>query len=337
MDILADFWKVTFVVFSGLSGGAGLLALTSPRAFSAVASYGNRTVFHGVQTRFEKRWVDIDTFVFAHARLFGLLVITMLGYVWLILRYGPEAYSKSLLLTIVTVALMMGIVALRHIMRQSRKIELCLAEAHTDTLTGLANRRALDMEFSRRLAQRQRQGTPLCLLIIDLDHFKSLNDKFGHLLGDAVLKEVANVLKATARHMDIVGRLGGDEFAVLLPGSNLKAASLAAERLRSAIGDSPLRWEGHELTLTVSIGLAEAQVDDDPASLLKRADFALYAAKEAGRNCCFRQGDPQPAVSTPCKCPEGRPAKGPTSEGDEVLKQDLTDEAPAELQASDPS
>ena len=301
MDIPIDFWTVTFFILLGLSGCVGLLALTRPSAFAAVASYGNRTVYLGRQTRADKQCLDIDTFLLSHGRLFGLLVIATVGYLCLVAFRGPEAYSRSFLLIIVAVALMMGIVALRHIMRQSWQIQLHLAEAHADVLTGLANRRAFDMEFSRRLAQWQRQGTPLCSLIIDIDHFKSFNDEFGHLLGDAILKEVANVLKATARHMDFVARLGGDEFAVLLPGSNLEEASHGAERLRSAISDSPLRCESHEHTLTVSIGLAEAQLDDDPASLLKRSDSALYAAKEAGRNCSFRHGGPEPAVPTPCK------------------------------------
>jgi len=297
VDILVDFWSVTFVAFLALSGGVGLLALASPGILSAVASYGNRTVFHGGQTRIDQRRIDIDTFVFAHGRLFGLLVITTVGYVGLVLRHGPEAYSKPLLLTVVALALIMGILALRHIMWQSLEIKAYLAEAHVDALTGLANRRAFDKELSRRLAQRQRQGTPLCLLIIDIDHFKSFNDEFGHPLGDAILKQFANVFEATARQMDIAARLGGDEFAVVLPGINLEAASHVAERLRSAISDSPLQCEGHEHALTISIGLAEAEVDDDPASLLRRADSALYAAKEAGRNCSFRQGGPEPAES----------------------------------------
>jgi len=302
VDIPIDPWSVTFFILLGLSGCVGLLALTSPRAFAAVASYGNRIVLHGgPSTRADKYCLDIDSFVLAHGRLFGLLVIATVGYLCLISRHGPEAYSRSFLMIIVAVALMMGIFALRHIMRQSREIEFHLTQARADVLTGLANRRAFDTELSRRLAQRQRQGTPLCLLIIDIDNFKSFNDEFGHPLGDAVLREVANVLQATARHMDYVARLGGDEFAVLFPGGSLKEASLGAERLRSAISDSPLRYEGHEHTLTVSIGLAEAQLGDDPVSLLKRSDSALYAAKEAGRNCSFRHGGPEPAVPAPCK------------------------------------
>jgi diguanylate cyclase (GGDEF)-like protein len=301
MDILVEFWNVSFIVFVGFSGAVGLLALISPKAFAAVASYGNRTMFHGGQTRADRYWIDVDRYVLGHGRLFGLFVIATAGYLWLIALHGPEAYSRSFLLVIVAVALMMGIVALRHIMRQARQIELQMAEAHADVLTGLANRRAFDIELSRRLAQRQRQGTPLSLLVIDVDNFKSFNDEFGHPLGDAILKEVASALEATARRMDIVARLGGGEFAVLLPGINLEAASRAAERLRSAISDSPLRRDGHEHTLTISVGLAEAHPDDDAASLFKRSDSALYAAKQAGRNCCFRQGGPEPAVPAPCK------------------------------------
>ena len=282
--------RILVLVFLGLSGVVGLLALVSPSALAAVGSYRKRSVSQGVQTRADKCWVDVDTFVIAHGRLFGLLVIAAVGYVWLILRLGPEAYSKSLLLTIVAIAVMMGIFALRHIMRQTLEIRAHLADAHADALTGLANRRAFDMEFSRHLARRQRQGTPLCLLIIDIDYFKSFNDEFGHLLGDVILKGVAKVIDATARQTDVVARLGGDEFAVLLPGNNLETASHGAERIRSAIADKPFLWEGHEHTLTVSIGMAEAQPADDLASLLKRSDSALYAAKEAGRNCVFPAG-----------------------------------------------
>ena len=337
MDTLLEFWNVTFAALLGLSGVVGLLALVSPNAFVAVASYGNRTVLHGVRTSVDKSWTGIDTFVFANGRLFGLLVITTVGYVWLISRHGPEAYSKSLLLSVVAVSLIMGIVALRHIMRQSWEIKAHLAEAHADALTGLANRRAFDIELSRRLAQRQRQGTPLCLAMIDIDKFKSFNDEFGHPLGDALLKRVAKTLEETARHMDIVARLGGDEFAVLLPGSNLEEASHGAERLRSAISDSPILCEGREHSLTISIGLAEARSDDDSASLLKRSDSALYAAKEAGRNCSVRQGSPEPAVETLCKCQGGRPADKCTHTGDHVLELDPINEMPVQPCVSSPS
>ena len=137
-------------------------------------------------------------------------------------------------------------------------------------------------------------------MIMDIDSFKSFNDGFGHLLGDEVLKEISKELKSTARHMDLVAWLGGDEFVVLLPDTPLDGACLVAERMRAAISDGPLSYEGQEHQLTVSIGITEAQCDDDADTLVKRAESALYAAKDAGRNCCFRHGGPEPALATPC-------------------------------------
>ncbi|MBT6158097.1 MAG: GGDEF domain-containing protein [Planctomycetaceae bacterium] len=291
-----EFLQVTFAILFGLSACVGLLALLSPTALAKVASYGNRSIYRGTETQFDGRWVDVDEFVVSHGRLFGGCVLGIIGYLTFISYYGPEEYTKSSLLMVVTVAMGMGGVALWHIRRQSQTIAVCRAEAHTDALTGLTNRRVLETEISRRLAQQQRQGTPLSLLIIDIDKFKSFNDCFGHVLGDKVLKRVAEMLLEVTRRMDTVARLGGDEFVVLLPDCPLDAATETAERCRSAIAESPLSHEGREHAPTVSIGVCEAQSDDDSISLIKRADSALYAAKDAGRNCCFRHGGPERAT-----------------------------------------
>jgi diguanylate cyclase (GGDEF)-like protein len=296
MDILSEFLRIFLLTLLGLSGIVGLLAVISPSTFAVVCSYGGRSVNPGGPARVH-RWIDIDQFVMDNARLFGLFIIASEGFIWFISRHGPDSYSKSFLLISFCVALLVGVLALGHVLRQKREIETKLAEAHTDSLTGLANRRSFDMELARRLAQRQRQGTPLCLMIIDIDKFKTFNDDFGHLQGDAILKEVANTLLATARQMDIVARLGGDEFAVILPGCTLDETSQAAERLRAAISDSRLGASLGEHQLTISSGATEAQPDDDMVSLIKRADSALYAAKDAGRNCCFRH--PGPELSAP--------------------------------------
>jgi diguanylate cyclase len=163
-------------------------------------------------------------------------------------------------------------------------------------LTGLANRRAFDIELARRISQRQRQGTKLCLLAMDVDHFKTINDTHGHQFGDAILKGIAEILSSKLRLMEVPARIGGDEFVVSLPGSDLAEASLMAERVRTAISEHCFSFSGVEHRVTVSIGLAEALADDDALSLVKRADSALYAAKENGRNLTFRHGSPERAV-----------------------------------------
>ena len=295
MDILTEFLHLSLLALLGLSGSVGFLAVASPRAFAVVCSYAGRVMHPGGQTRVD-RWIDIDKYVLENARLFGLFIIASEGFIWFVSRHGPESYSKSFLLVIFCVALLGGALAMGHVLRQKREIESKLAEAHTDSLTGLANRRAFDTELSRRLSQRQRQGTPLCLMIIDIDRFKSFNDRFGHLQGDSILKEVANTLVASARHMDFVARLGGDEFAVILPGSDLDESSRAAERFRTAIYDTRFGEKVEEHSLTISSGAAQAQINDDVLSLIKRADSALYAAKDAGRNCSFRHPGPELAA-----------------------------------------
>jgi len=301
MGILVDVLQMCLVGFLGLAGILGLLAIVSPTAFAVAVSHGNRAVLFAGQSRFD-RWISIDKYIIEHARLFGSIVIASEVVIWLLSSFGPDAYSKSALLITVCVSLLLGILAMSHMLSQQREIESNLAESRVDSLTKLPNRRAFDSELNRRLAQRQRQGTPLCLMIIDVDKFKTCNDTYGHLLGDEILCGVGKTLAAAAREMDVVSRLGGDEFAILLPGSNLAEASLAAERFRVAVKESAICYEGRKHTLTISSGLAEAQSDDDARSLIKRADSALYAAKEAGRDCTFRHGIPEPAIVDSPRC-----------------------------------
>lgn len=301
METLVEIWNVVFTALLAISGVVGLVAISSTRLFASVASFGNRSVYHGGEIQADTRSFDIDKYILAHGRLFGLIVLGMTGYIWMISKHGPDAYSKSFLLVILSVSLMMGVVALRHMAWQKREIQSNLAEAHSDPLTGLGNRRMFDIEMSRALSQKQRKGSSLCLIIIDIDEFRTFNNEFGHLLGDAVLKEVASVLESTVQHKGTTARLGGDEFVVILPNSTLDQASATAEQMRVAINESDLKHDGQAHSLTVCLGVAEAQVDDDANSLIKRADSALYAAKEAGRNRSYRHGSPEPAVVTPCE------------------------------------
>ena len=161
----------------------------------------------------------------------------------------------------------------------------------TDTLTGWNNRRYLTSRLGEELARARRNASPLACLMIDVDHFKTVNDRFGHLIGDEVLREVAQRIEAQVRASDVAARYGGEEFVILLPGTGLTEAEPLAERIRSAVAGTPIQVaSGDRLVLTVSIGLAAAQPQADSElklageHLLAQADVALYEAKAAGRN-----------------------------------------------------
>lgn len=151
----------------------------------------------------------------------------------------------------------------------------------TDSLTGLCNRRAFDARMSEEVERSVRTRTLVSLLLVDVDHFKSFNDVFGHSEGDIALQEVAALLKNNARSYDLVARYGGEEFAVIMPGTSTVDAERIAERLRASIA-------AHSWTLravTVSIGVATLVQGDSIQTFISHADHALYRAKEQGRNC----------------------------------------------------
>jgi diguanylate cyclase (GGDEF)-like protein/PAS domain S-box-containing protein len=158
--------------------------------------------------------------------------------------------------------------------------------ATTDALTGLPNRRAFFARMDEALS-RLRRGLDqtMMVLMVDLDHFKSINDRFGHASGDVVLKHFAAVLRGEVRGVDFCGRIGGEEFAVLLPSADCKDASVFAERLRSKVEMSSVMVADQLVSITVSIGVAIINVNDTTAEeSLMRADCALYRAKAGGRN-----------------------------------------------------
>lgn len=157
--------------------------------------------------------------------------------------------------------------------------------ARMDPLTGVSNRLAINEATTMMLAQAARNRQPLTVLMLDVDHFKRVNDRFGHNGGDKVLRELAASIRGTLRESDMIGRVGGEEFVVLSPGAELRGALVLAERIRKTVEATPLVIDGQALTLTVSVGVAAAVTNDrDGIALLKRADAALYAAKRCGRN-----------------------------------------------------
>jgi len=152
--------------------------------------------------------------------------------------------------------------------------------AETDPLTGIANRRTFHGVLGKELARAARSGEQVTLAMIDIDHFKRLNDEHGHQIGDDVLKGVANALASACRSFDTPTRYGGEEFAVILPSCTSKESLIAAERLRSAIAGA-----GLEVPVTVSAGVATFPTHAaDPNALIKAADEALYESKHAGRD-----------------------------------------------------
>ncbi len=175
----------------------------------------------------------------------------------------------------------------REVRALRQHVDSLVGEARTDVLSGLANRRAFNEQLTRDLSQSNRQGTALSLLLIDLDHFKALNDNHGHQVGDAALQDVARTLYSTLREMDLIERYGGDEFAVILPGTRLSAAMKAAERVRTAVAERTFAVSGSEVLITVSVGVSEVMPPDDVNGIVTRADVGLYAAKAAGRNCSY--------------------------------------------------
>ncbi len=168
-----------------------------------------------------------------------------------------------------------------------RNLEMVRKESLTDALTGLLNRKGLDLQLRAALDGENETGEPVSLLMADIDHFKKFNDTYGHLTGDEVLRLVARVLRDCVKGRDVVARYGGEEFAVVLPETGTGNAATVAEQIRAALSKRRLVRRNAGVTLgsvTVSIGVASHLQGEGPADLISRADDALYRAKHAGRN-----------------------------------------------------
>ncbi|MEM9621883.1 MAG: GGDEF domain-containing protein [Pseudomonadota bacterium] len=160
-------------------------------------------------------------------------------------------------------------------------------DSRTDSLTTVANRRAFDEALKRMTAEADKEGTPLCLILADIDHFKSFNDTHGHLVGDNVLRFVAQEMEQCVKGRDLLARYGGEEFGVLLPNTPLDGAMMLAESIRAIIeAQQPKGLDGKPVdTVTVSLGVALYVPGEDHAVFIERADACLYHSKENGRNC----------------------------------------------------
>jgi diguanylate cyclase (GGDEF)-like protein len=173
-----------------------------------------------------------------------------------------------------------------------------LGEAHKeeiviDPLTRVLNRRGLEHDIAQRMMQHEVNNSPDCLAIIDIDHFKHFNDRYGHQTGDAILAAVAQTLKRVLRDNDSIARYGGEEFALLLSSDSLEQNQQIAERMRTTIESTVFEHDGLKHRLTVSIGMAQIMQKEDISAVFQRADAALYCSKESGRNCAHHHNGSQ--------------------------------------------
>ena len=153
-----------------------------------------------------------------------------------------------------------------------------------DGLTQVHNKRYLFEALEREMTRARRHDRPLCALMFDIDHFKRINDHYGHLAGDYVLRALAEVVKTRIRRDEVFARYGGEEFAIVLPETNVDGARALAENIRAIVEDSEFYFQSERILVTVSIGCAEVRADDSATDLIQRADERLYEAKHAGRN-----------------------------------------------------
>ncbi|MHC8352480.1 sensor domain-containing diguanylate cyclase [Pseudomonas sp. RT4P38] len=236
-----------------------------PKPHSGTYEYSVRGQGHFLNVRFIP---ELNWYLFVEKREDGALS-----------EIRQSLYLNLLICLIVTLIVL--ILLNREIKRYQGKIQ---AQAILDSLTELPNRRGFDLLAAQAMHEAQREPKPLTALLLDLDHFKALNDTYGHLAGDQVLIGFARDLESCLRHSDIVCRWGGEEFIVLLKDTDGETGLMIAEKIRQHVEQQRYAYNDKALQLTVSIGVTTLQTDDTLHTLLSRADHAMYRAKQAGRN-----------------------------------------------------
>jgi diguanylate cyclase (GGDEF)-like protein len=274
--LLPPLWQSSAQVIATCLAMAGVLLRSSTQTYPALRSeFGERNAFLLVSPQV----AGVALFVLRAG--VGLLP-PWPGPVLQPLPADTPLNVASALLILMLVLLLHGTLVVMVLLRLVRKLRHL---SQRDALTGLYNRAEWNRQLEAQHRWLGRFGEPFGVLMIDIDHFKKVNDTMGHAAGDAVLLTVAQVLTASAREVDVIGRLGGEEFGVLLPRSEQMTVRRAADRLRQMLGDAETTWRGQPIRLTVSIGAALCNdADESPTQLLERADHALYQAKNTGRN-----------------------------------------------------
>lgn len=204
----------------------------------------------------------------------------------LVAKTGLESLPNSVYLSyagLLGIASSLGLSERRYA-RHNRLITQLQRSAMTDHLTGLGNRRLLNREMDLQIAQFRRHGLPFSILAADLDHFKAINDTWGHDAGDLVLKSFSKTATSALRDVDVLFRVGGEEFVAILPCTVLSQAEIAAERLRNAVENCVTQYGDDQIKVTISVGVASMKHEDSADSIVKRSDQAVYEAKSKGRN-----------------------------------------------------
>jgi diguanylate cyclase (GGDEF)-like protein len=269
-------WRDTAEVACTCLAMAWVLMRTSMQAYSPLRTeFGERRAFLLVSPQVA------GVALFSLRALAGLMPVSAAPVLQPLPLDTPLNIASALVLLLLVLVLHCNLAAmvLVRLVRRLRHL------SQRDALTGLYNRAEWNRQLEAQHRWLGRFGEPFGVLMIDIDHFKKINDTMGHAAGDAVLLTVAQVLTASAREVDVIGRLGGEEFGVLLPRSEQMTVRRAADRLRQMLGDAETTWRGQPIRLTVSIGAALCNdADESPTQLLERADHALYQAKNTGRN-----------------------------------------------------
>jgi diguanylate cyclase (GGDEF)-like protein len=271
---LRDGWQPPLVA------GAGVLAVTA-----AVYLNGER---HGGPPLFNELfyiWPALYAgYFFSQRALIGALGLIGVTYAGVLAAIGiplDVMFTRWIVVSSAVCGIAVAVFALRRSV--DRLVARLRETSRTDGLTDILNRRGFEEAFGTELARTRRTGEPLCIAVGDIDHFKSINDRFGHGAGDRALAAVAARLRECCRGTDLLGRVGGEEFALVMPQTDLDEGLVLAERVRRAVA---LVRDPDGESLTISLGVAECArpEDADPDALLRAADRALYAAKDAGRD-----------------------------------------------------
>ena len=250
---------------SGFSAGLVIVAtLVAATAFAYLVIVGEPLI--AKESEFERLTMMSAALVAA----FSLAAIFAISAFWILPEMRRQSHEQGELQSLTG-----------RLERRSQDLEHA---AVTDPLTGLHNRRFFDEAVHHYLEAFDRIGRPLAFMLLDLDHFKSINDTYGHDVGDEVLKAVGNCLLEYTRHHDIVARLGGEEFAIVAPNMNKTECHGFADRLREAISKLTIKVGNVHLRVTVSVGIAISQRSEALPQFYKRADVNLYNAKQTGRN-----------------------------------------------------